>query len=220
MPYDPREALTPPKTLESAIMSRAAALAGADQRKLLLELLPEQGTWSDDDYLWLTDHTTRLVELSDGFLEPLPMPTDKHQSILELLFLLFHGFLRPRGGKVHVAPMRLRLRSGKFREPDLLLLLNAKDPRRQNRFWTGADLVLEVVSKDNPERDLIQKRHEYARAKIPEYWIVNPLTETVLVFRLRGKSYYKAGTYVRGSRAVSPLMPGFSVSVAEVFDAE
>lgn len=130
------------------------------QKKLLLDPLPDPGAWSEEDYLWLTDHTSRLVEFTDGFVEPLPMPTDRHQSILEFLFLLFHDWLSARGGKVHVAPLRLRLRPGKFRESDLLLLLDAKDPRRQDRFWTGADLVLEVVSKDRPERDLVQKHHE------------------------------------------------------------
>ena len=201
-------------------MSRLAVhTSPAQQKKLLLELLPDQGAWTEEEYLWLTDHTPRLVEFTNGFLEILPMPTDRHQSILEFMFLLFHAFVTPRGGKVHVAALRLRLRSGKFREPDLLLL-DAKDPRRQNRFWTGADLVLEVVSKDNPERDLIQKRHEYAQAKIPEYWIVNPLTETILVFQLKGKRYHKTGEYARRTQAASPLLPGFSVNVADAFDAD
>ena len=201
-------------------MNRSGTATLPREKKLLLELLPDQGAWSDEEYLWLTDHTTRLVEFSDGFVEVLPMPTDKHQSILEYLFLLLHAFISTRGGKVHLASLRLRLRAGKFREPDLLLLLDAKDPRRQNRFWTGADLVLEVVTADNPERDLIQKRHEYAQAKIPEYWIVNPLTETIVVFRLKGKKYQQAGQYARGAKAVSQLLSGFSVNVADVFDAE
>jgi Uma2 family endonuclease len=198
----------------------AAKTGGARQKELLLELLPDQGSWSDEGYLWLTDHTKRLVEFSDGFVEVLPMPTDKHQSILEFLFLAFHAFVAPQGGKVHVAALRLRLRTGRFREPDLLLVLDAKDPRRQNRFWTGADLVLEVVSEDDPQRDLVQKRHEYAQAKIPEYWIVNPMTETILVYRLKGTRYPKAGQYRRGSKAPSLLLSGFSVDVTDVFDAD
>jgi Uma2 family endonuclease len=106
--------------------------------------------------------------LSDGFVEVLPMPTDRHQAILGFLFLAFHAFVAPLGGKVRFVALRLRLRRGQFREPDLLLLLSAKDPRLQDRFWTGADLVVEVVSKDHPERDLVQKRNDYAQAKIPE----------------------------------------------------
>jgi hypothetical protein len=79
---------------------------------------PPQGCWSEDEYLVLTDHRNRLVEYTDGFLEVLPLPTDKHQSVLKFLFLAFYGFAEPRGGKVHFAPLRLLIRPGKFREPD------------------------------------------------------------------------------------------------------
>jgi len=45
-------------------------------------LFPAQGEWSEDDYLWLTDHTRCLVEFTDGHIEVLPMPTDAHQRIV------------------------------------------------------------------------------------------------------------------------------------------
>src|SRR3984893_11749768 len=106
-------------------------------RDLLEEILPPQGEWTEEEYLVLTDHCNRLIEFTDGFLEVLPMPTDKHQSILQFLFLAFHQFINSRGGKVHFAALRLRIRARKFREPALLLLLSATDPRRQNRFWLG-----------------------------------------------------------------------------------
>ena len=142
-------------------------------KDLLEDILPPQGAWSEDEYLVLTDHRNRLIEFTDGFLEALPMPTDKHQSVLQFLFLAFLHYVGARGGKVHFAPLRLRVRPGKFREPDLVLLISAGDARRQNRFWLGADLALEVVSEEKPERDLIEKRGDYAEARVPEYWIVN-----------------------------------------------
>ena len=142
-------------------------LPSAQEWKDLLEqILPPQGEWSEEAYLVLTDHRNRLVEFTDGFLEVLPMPTDKHQSVLQFLFLAFFHVVQPRGGKVHFAPLRLRVRPGKFREPDLLLLLSAADSRRQNRFWLGADLALEVVSEEKPERDLVDKRGDYAEAHV------------------------------------------------------
>jgi Uma2 family endonuclease len=186
---------------------------------LLFELLPGQGHWSEEEYLALTDHSSRPVEYTDGFLEVLPMPTDKHQSVLGFLFLAFHQFIQPRGGKVHFAALRLRIRPGKYREPDLLLLLSAHDLRRQNRYWLGADLALEVVSEDKPERDLVDKRGDYAEGRVPEYWIVNPQTETVTVLRLSGDGYEEAGVYRRGQGAASVLLEGFSVDVSSVFDA-
>jgi len=188
-------------------------------KDFLEDVLPPQGNWSEEAYLVLTDHRVRLVEFTDGFLEVLPMPTDKHQSILGFVFLAFFNFVDPRGGKVQFAPLRLKIRPGKFREPDLLLVLSASDPRRQNRFWLGADLALEVVIEEKPERDLIQKRGDYAEGRVPEYWIVNPQTETIAVLRLSGDAYEEAGIYRRGESAASIVLPGFSVDVSAVFNA-
>jgi Uma2 family endonuclease len=188
-------------------------------KDVLEEILPRQGEWSEEEYLILTDHRNRLVEFTDGFLEVLPQPTEKHQMLLKFLFLAFFHFFEARGGNVLFAPLRLRIRPGKFREPDLLLLLSATDSRRHNRFWDGADLALEIVSEDKPERDLVDKRSDYAEAHVPEYWIVNPQTETITVLRLREDAYEEAGIYRRGESATSVLRPDFSVAVAEVFDS-
>jgi len=97
---------------------------------------------------------------------------------------------------------------------------DAHDPRRQNRFWLGADLVVEVVSEDDPERDTKVKRADYASAGIPEYWIVNPLEKTITVLVLEGEMYSEHGVFRRGDRARSKLLEGFVVSVDEVLDAE
>jgi Uma2 family endonuclease len=186
----------------------------------LKAILPQQGHWTEEQYLALTDGGNRLVEYTDGFLEALPWPTDRHQGILQFLFLDFFAFLKPRGGKVHFAGIRLKIRPGKFREPDLLLLLSAIDPRRQNRYWTGADLALEVVSPDKPERDLVQKRGDYAEGRVPECWIVNPETETITVLRLDGEGYVEAGQFHRREVAASAVLGGFGVDVSAVFDAD
>lgn len=187
--------------------------------EVLPEILPRQGEWSEEEYLVLTDHRSRLIEFTDGFLEVLPMPTDEHQSVLKCLFLAFFQFFESAGGTVQFAPLRLRIRPGKFREPDLLVLLAAADPRRQSRFWEGADLALEVVSEDKAHRDLVDKRGDYAEARVPEYWIVNPQTETIMVLRLSKNGYEEVGVYGRGQLATSALRPEFSIAVERVFDS-
>ncbi len=193
------------------------------QRELddaVLQLLPRQGAWSEEQYLWLTDRSNHLIEFTDGYIEVLPMPTDKHQAISQVLLLALLAYVQRVGGRVFYAPLRLRVREGKHREPDLLLLLDANDPRRQNRYWLGADLVVEIVSPDNPNRDLVEKRRDYAEANIPEYWIVDPQTETIVVLRLRDGAYVEHGVFGRGARATSALLEGFAVDVDAVFDAK
>ena len=204
---------------EAAPVSKKAGASQAALEALLGELLPRQGCWSDEGYLWLTDHGNRPVELTDGFIEELPMPTDVHQTILSFLHALFRGWILPRGGVAVFSALRMRVREGKFREPDLLLLRDRSDPRRRNRYWLGADLVVEVVSPDDPDRDLVEKRADYAEAGIPEYWIADPRDETLTVFVLRGEAYVEHGRHVRGEVAASVLLEGFAADVSAVFDA-
>ncbi len=188
-----------------------------EYQQAMLELLPEQGDWSESSYLWLTDQTRRLAEYADGEIEALPMPTAGHQWIVFFLGRCFFDWLSPQGGIALLAPLRVRLGDRKFREPDLLALLDRHDPRYGDRYWHGADLVLEVVSPDDPARDLVTKRREYAEAGIPEYWIVNPLDRTVTVLTLDGERYAEHGIFAVGMVATSALMPGFVVAVDEVF---
>lgn len=178
-----------------------------------------QGSRTDEDYLRLTDRARRLIEFTDGRVEELPRPTSAHQAILSFLNDLFKAHVAPLGGVVLFSALRLRIREGKFREPDLLLLRDRRDERYQDRFWLGADLVLEVVSPDRPERDLVEKRGDYAEAGVPEYWIVDPRFGKVTVLALEAGSYVEHGVFSSGQVATSPTLPHFQADVAEVFDA-
>ncbi|MDQ2807130.1 MAG: Uma2 family endonuclease [Chloroflexota bacterium] len=183
-----------------------------------LEVL--QGLWSDEQYLRLTDATNWLVEFTDGRIEILPMPTYKHQAMVIALLLRLHEVVVPLGGTVIFAALRLQIRPGKYREPDLLVLRDCNDPRREDRLWYGADLVMEVVSSDNPERDTQEKRRDYAEGGVPEYWIVNPQDATITVLELVGDSYVEHGVFRRGDTADSVVLSGFAVAVDTVLDAD
>ncbi len=201
--------------------TRVASLASQDAVEALLrEVLPPQGDWSDEEYLWLTDRARRRIELADGRIELLPMPTRAHQILLLFLYRVFHAHVQqaPRLGVVITSGLRMRVRAGKFREPDLLLLRDRADPRNQNRFWLGADLVAEVVSPDDPPLDLVVKRGDYAEAGVSEYWIVDPRVETVTVLKLAGSDYVEHGVFARGDMAASALLDGVSVDVTALFD--
>jgi Uma2 family endonuclease len=182
-----------------------------------IDLAALQGLWSVEQYLKLTDQTNRLIEYTDGTIEVLPMPTKYHQAISKLLFLALLAVTQRIGGDVFYAPLRVQVRPGKFREPDLLMVLDKDDPRAQDEFWLGADLVMEIVSPDKPTRDTQEKPRDYAEANIPEYWIINPLDETITVLVLQEGVYTSAGIFRRGERAGSTLLDDFSVSVDEVF---
>ncbi len=182
-------------------------------------LYPPQGAWSEEEYLALEGH--RLIEFSHGTIEILPTPTDRHQAIAAHLNDVLRAFVQARAlGRVRFAPLRLKLWDGKFREPDLLFLSTARDDLRGEQWWSGADLVMEVVSEDDPRRDVEVKRREYARARIPEYWIVDPRHHTITVLVLDGERYVEHGMFGAGATATSVQLPGLAVAVDPVFAAE
>lgn len=186
-------------------------------------LFPPQGAWSASDYLELTDRTNRLVEWTDGCIEVLAMPTQTHQLLVRFLVDALRAFVDPQKlGVVLFAPLRVRLQATKFREPDVVFMFAEHADRRHDDYWDGADLLMEVVSKDDESRrrDIEFKRTDYAEAGIPEYWIVDPQESQVTVLALDQGTYREHGRYGLGEWAASRLLDGFAVEVAELFRAE
>ena len=115
--------------------------------------------------------------------------------------------------------MRLRIREGKFREPDLLLVTAAGGSSLPERLLAWRRSGRGGGQPDNPTRNLIDKRKDYAEAGIPEYWIANPVARTLTMLVLSDDEYREHGVFQLGEQAGSPILPGFSVDVRELFDA-
>lgn len=180
---------------------------------------PRQGDWNEADFLEF-ETANFPAELVDGCLELLPMPTRTHQRLLRYLMWLLQSAVKPSSlGEVLFAPCPIRLAPGHLREPDLFV---AK-PSESDEPPAAADVlwVLEIVSPGqlNRDRDLIEKRRDYAQARIPEYWIVDPAEETVTVLSLDAEFYRVHGQFKRGSIATSQLLPELQINVTELFDS-
>jgi Uma2 family endonuclease len=178
---------------------------------------PLQGEWTEEQYLAL--QTKRLVELSDGCLEFLPMPLPYHQFIVRMLFGLLNEYVNARKlGEVLFAPLPVRLQPGEIREPDVAFFRPGRihDIRRPPDC---ADLVMEVVSpgSESHERDYDTKRSLYAAAGIPEYWIVDPEKNEVTVLALDSTTYRVHGVFRSSDEATSAMFPDFRVPVGPLF---
>jgi Uma2 family endonuclease len=185
-------------------------------------MLPPQGLWTEEAFLELEANSeNHMIELVDGHIEVLPMPDTYHQRIVGFLYRKLHAFVEKRGsGEVLLAPLPVRLWKLQLREPDIVYLEpgRVKDPHKPPE---GADLVMEIVSpgKESRKRDLRTKRRVYAKAKIGEYWIIDPAKKTITVLVLDAGRYMVHGRHKPGEKASSKLLRGFKVDVAGVFAA-
>jgi Uma2 family endonuclease len=186
----------------------------------LAMLFPAQGFWSEEEYLALD--TNHIVELVNGHLEVHPMASLAHQMILKFLFRWFDDFVTAHKlGLVLFAPFPVRIVPGTLREPDVVFLKPGRLEKGNPRAVSGADLALEVISEGaaNRKRDLRTKRREYALARIPEYWLVDPELQKITVLKLAGKRYREHGVFGIGDVATSRLLPGLTLSVQDAFAA-
>ncbi|MCO5187666.1 MAG: Uma2 family endonuclease [Anaerolineae bacterium] len=181
-------------------------------------LFPPQNQWSIDDYLELDARTNHLIEYSCGNIEILSLPSIRHQWITGLLYRLLFSFIAQRRlGVVFIAPTKVALWESKVREPDVFFVSNDNVQFSTEQWFEKIDLAIEVVSPDDPARDLEKKRREYAQAGIPEYWIVDPRSDEILVLTLGEKWYDVHGVFGAGETATSVLLDGFAVAVDDVF---
>lgn len=185
----------------------------------IARLFPPQGHWSEGSYLSFTESISQIVELVDGSIEVPEMPTKTHQQIVHALLSILLAFLREnQAGDAVAAPYRVRLRGNTFREPDIVVYTTAHLDRFGERYGEGADLVVEVISDDaaSRTRDYEDKRRDYEEAGIPEYWIVDPTAQKILVLGLDGPAYRVVSEVGLGAEAVSQVLGGFRVSVGAV----
>ena len=88
----------------------------------------------------------------------------------------------------------------------------------QGRIITGApDLVVEALSQDR-NKDLIRNRQWYAEAGIPEYWIMDPVHDTLTVLELVGDQYRERAVLTARDTLTTPTIPGLSIPMSAIFD--
>lgn len=181
---------------------------------------PEPGRWTYADYTRLPEDNWKY-EVIEGVLYMTPSPNTKHQAVIGNLFFALRLYLQQRPlGLALTSPIDVLLPQeiGAPVQPDILFI---RDERRQilgEKYIQGApDLVVEVLSPSNWKDDRSVKFDVYARAGVSEYWIVDPLAETVEVFVLQEDAYTLLGRFAQDDPVQSQVFDGLTLSAGEVF---
>ncbi len=121
--------------------------------------------------------------------------------------------------QVFNAPVDLLLDDTNCVQPDLVIIRETNSAIITERAIEGVpDVVVEIVSKSNPDRDRFLKRQLYERFRIPEYWIVEPSTGYLQALRLDNAGYVERARYDRAGTLTCPDFPTLSVGLAKIFE--
>jgi len=167
---------------------------------------PERVSFQD----YLTAHDGSAAEWVDGTVVPMSPVSDHHQDIVDFLAALLRYLVEARDlGIVRTSQVAMRI-GETARVPDILFLASEHLDRRRPTFVEGAaDLVVEVVSPESRVRDRAEKFYDYETGEVPEFWLIDPLRQTVDVFRLGSDGRYAPVLAGAGGRLESEVLPGF-----------
>ena len=145
--------------------------------------IPQKQVYTEDDYYAMPEDVR--AELIDGQIFYQAAPSRIHQKILNAVNNTIYNYIKAKGGscEVYPAPFAVKLRKDRktIVEPDISVICDPK--KLTDKGCTGApDWIIEIISPGNSSHEYIRKLNLYADAGVREYWIVNPLEQTILVY--------------------------------------
>lgn len=154
------------------------------------------GDYTYNDYLsWPDDERWELIE-GEPFLMS-PAPSRIHQEVVGELFLQIGNYLRDKNCRVYVAPFDVILVSQNQRkensknvvQPDITIICDKN--KLDDKGCVGSpDMIIEVVSPSTASQDYVKKLNLYEKYEVKEYWIVNPKSGNILIYKLDGNRQY------------------------------
>ena len=179
---------------------------------------------SFEEYLAYDDGTDKLYELFNGELIEVPPESGKNVQIATFLLIQFASLIGYRRVRGHGLELEVN-GEPRNRYPDLTILreehIEQLAKRNTIRLTMSPPLlVVEIVSPGELQRnrDYIAKRVQYQDCGIPEYWIIDPNTQTILILELSENTYQQVGSFGSKSQLLSPQFPTLDLTPEQIFE--
>jgi len=176
------------------------------------------------DYLnWPSDEKWEIIE-GDAY-DMSPSPFEEHQRISSALHIEIGIYLKGKICRIYHAPFDVILpeegdtedNATNIVQPDIFVVCDRK--KIQRKGCVGApDLVIEILSSSTASKDMKKKRELYERFHVKEYWIVDPVYETILVYSLQKEQEYgKPEVYIKKDKLKVGIFDDLIIDLSIVF---
>ena len=162
----------------------------------------------------------KRYELIHGEVHLTPSPATRHQCVSQNLSSSLGPFVIKNAlGELWTAPLDVSLSHDTAVQPDLIFVSKARANIIQENYIDGApDLVVEILSPSTAAHDRATKLALYAKAGVPEVWLLDPHARTVEVLKLQGKKYVLDAALAGDQKLTSSQFPGWELPLTELFD--
>ena len=179
-----------------------------------LPALNQASRYTYNDYLsWDESYRYELIE---GVAYALASPNQSHQRVLRKLSNSIDNFLKDKQCELFISPSDVKLAETTVVQPDLFVVCDKA--KLDGQFTNGApDLVIEILSKTTIQKDRVLKYNLYLKAKVKEYWIVDPDNKIVEVLTLTDNKFVH-NAYSENDEISSTVIKGYVINMADVFN--
>ena len=181
------------------------------------------GKYSYADYLtWQLDE---MVEIIKGKLFKMTAaPSRLHQKVAGKLYYHLYGFLAGNPCEVYIAPFDVRFSKASTKnediytvvQPDICVICD-KDKLDEAGCIGAPDLIVEVLSPGNNKKETHHKYEVYQEFGVKEYWIIQPIEQTLMIYTLQNGRYVPSRLKTSGDVVTSSVLPGFSLNLEDFF---
>jgi Uma2 family endonuclease len=173
---------------------------------------------------YLSWNLKERVELIKGKIFRMsPAPGTNHQLIATNLSGLIWSHFRTKPCKVFEAPFDVRLDIPKgdkpftVVQPDLCVICD--ESKLDERGCNGApDLVVEILSPGNTQKEMREKFEVYEEAGVREYWLVEPNDKAIFAYVLDDQGAYRGLRPKTETETIqASIFPDLEIEIAELF---
>jgi Uma2 family endonuclease len=174
--------------------------------------------WTYQDMLEKLPAET-CAEILNNALYMSPAPSPEHQRVLKKFLRLIDAFVEGlRIGEVNIAPFDVILDQNNVVQPDLFFLTLDNISKVKAKGLEGSpDLIVEIISPSSFYRDTVEKKEQYEKYGVKEYWLVDPANKVIEVFSLSDDKYQLHAFVAESGKASSVLLAGFEINTSDLF---
>lgn len=142
-----------------------------------------------EEFLKLTATSEERYEYIDGQVYLLASPRVTHQMITGHFYAQLIMKLKSKKCQPFISPLDITLTVDKKKnvvQPDFGIICDLEvHVDEKDRYMGVPDLVAEVLSESSISKDMVKKLQTYMLSGVKEYWIIDPKSETVMVYAFK-----------------------------------
>jgi len=179
---------------------------------------------SYEEFMDIYEKTDLRMEYINGEIVLLSSPNTFHQDISGNLHVKLREYLKEKDCKVFYAPFDVHFYKHEIDTPDVMQpdLIIACDLRgnvtEKGRYMGTPTLCVEILSKSTRSKDMVDKLNTFMMSGVKEFWVVDPLKRTVLVYAFNNLEIEEYATFKDEENLVSYQFAGLQIPLGKIFE--